>query len=251
MNRFYTLPRPVIFAHRGASAHAPENTLAAFRLALEQGADGIELDAKCTLDGEVVVMHDASLQRTTGGIGKVWEHTLAEIKQLDAGRWKGVEFTGERVPTLREVFAAFGGKLIINVELTNYGHINDGLVEKVLALAAEFKLEDSILLSSFSPQNIRRARQINPQIPAALLALRGLPGAFSRSRWMVPTSPLGLHPYWTDVTPKLVQAEKARGRFINVWTVNNPGEIRRLKDLGVDGLFTDDPLMARHVLEGG
>jgi len=251
MNRFFTLPRPVIFAHRGASAHTPENTLAAFRLALEQGADGIELDAKCTSDGEVVVMHDACLLRTTGASGKVWEHTLAEIKQLDAGKWKGAEFTGEGVPTLRDVFTALGGKLIINVELTNYGHSNDGLVEKVLALAAEFKLEDSILLSSFSPQNIHRAREINPQIPAALLALRGLPGAFSRSRWMVPISPVGLHPYYTDVTPHLVQVEKMRGRFINVWTVNDPGEIRRLRDLGVDGLFTDDPLLARRVLEGG
>jgi len=249
MNRYFRLPRPVIFAHRGASAHAPENTLVAFSLALQHGADGIELDAKLSADGEVVVMHDATLKRTTGVEGKIAERTLKEIKKLDAGKWKGETFAGEPVPTLREVFSSLGGKLLINVELTNYGHGGDGLVGKVIALVHEFQLEENILFSSFSPGNIALARKLAPEIPAALLAWKGWLGGFSRSRWMMNISPHGLHPFRTDVTTRLIEREKQRNRFINVWTVNEPHEIKRLFGLGVDGIFTDDPRLARQVME--
>jgi glycerophosphoryl diester phosphodiesterase len=250
MNRYFSQPRPVLFAHRGASAHAPENTLAAFFLALEHGADGIELDAKVSADGEVFVLHDATLIRTTGVAGKAVERTLNELKQLDAGSWKGESFAGERIPALREVFANLGGKLIINVELTNYGHGRDGLVEKVIALVREFHLEESVLFSSFTPANIKLARKLVPEIPAALLTWKGWLGGFFRSAWMMRISPQGLHPYWSDVTPQLMAREKQRGRFVNVWTVNDPAEMTRLFDLGVDGIFTDDPRLARQTLEG-
>jgi len=250
MNRYFSQPRPVLFAHRGASAHAPENTLAAFSLALEHGADGIELDAKVSADGQVFVLHDATLVRTTGVEGKAVDRTLDQLKQLDAGKWRGEGFAGERIPALREVFATLGGKLIINVELTNYGHGGDGLVEKVIALVHEFKLEESVLLSSFTPGNISLARKLSPQIPAALLTWKGWLGSLSRSAWMMRISPQGLHPYCSDVTPQLMKREKQRGRFVNVWTVNDPVEMARLFDMGVDGIFTDDPRLARQTLEG-
>lgn len=249
MNRYFSINHPVIFAHRGASAYAPENTLAAFQLAYEQGADGIELDAKLSADGEVVVMHDATLKRTTGVDGKVKELSFREIQRLDAGGWKGQVFRGEPVPSLREVFASLGDKLLINVELTNYGNVTDGLVEKVIGLVQEYHLQDQVLFSSFSPRNIGLARQLAPEVPAALLALKGWFGSFSRSRWMVRTSPEGIHPYWTDVTGRLVQKEKERGRFVNTWTVNDAKEMKRLFSLGVNGIFTDDPQLARQTLE--
>src|SRR3990170_7761080 len=129
--------RPLIFAHRGASAYAPENTLAAFRLALDQGADGIELDAKLSADGEIVVIHDQTVDRTTPRKGRVDQLTLSELRKLDAGSWKGDVFSGEKIPALAEVFSAVGGKLKINVELTNYSSPQDGLANKVLALVRE------------------------------------------------------------------------------------------------------------------
>ena len=126
-----TWPRPLIFAHRGASAHAPENTLSAFELALEQGAHGIELDVKLTADGEVVVFHDPTIDRTTGGQGRISQLTLAALRELDAGSSFSEKFSGEKIPTLAEVFETIGRRAFINVELTNYSTRNDGLADKV------------------------------------------------------------------------------------------------------------------------
>ncbi|MFN2146831.1 MAG: glycerophosphodiester phosphodiesterase, partial [Anaerolineales bacterium] len=123
----WTSQAPLVIAHRGASAFAPENTLSAFTLAVKQGADAIELDAKLTADGRVVVYHDLTLDRTTSGKGKLAEKSLAELKRLDAGSFMGQEFRGERIPTLDEVFETVGDTLLINVELTNYGSVLDRL----------------------------------------------------------------------------------------------------------------------------
>src|SRR6266545_5505015 len=115
-----SLPRPVIFAHRGACAHAPENTMASFELALAHGADAIELDVKLSSDGYVVVHHDDTVDRTTDGTGRIKNLTLAELKKLDAGSFLSEKFKGEKIPTLEEVFEAVGKRTFINVELTNY-----------------------------------------------------------------------------------------------------------------------------------
>jgi glycerophosphoryl diester phosphodiesterase len=117
----------LVIAHRGASAYAPENTLAAFQLAAEQGADAIELDVDLTRDGHVVVMHDATIERTTNGHGRVHDLALDEIRQADAGVWKGVAFKGERVPLLQEVFEAVGQQLLINVEIKDMSLLGNGL----------------------------------------------------------------------------------------------------------------------------
>ena len=109
-----------IFAHRGFSSQYPENTMIAFRKALEAHADGIEMDARLTADGRIVIMHDPTVDRTTNGTGKVRDLTLAEIRALDAGVKKGMVFENERVPMLEEVFAELGGKLLLNIELCNY-----------------------------------------------------------------------------------------------------------------------------------
>ncbi|MBU0511232.1 MAG: glycerophosphodiester phosphodiesterase, partial [Chloroflexi bacterium] len=114
------LPRPAIFAHRGASAYAPENTLAAFDLAIRQNADAIELDAKLSADGHVVIIHDQTVDRTTDGTGRVSDLQLAALQELDAGCTYDEAFRHERIPTLGEVFDAVGRKILINVELTNY-----------------------------------------------------------------------------------------------------------------------------------
>jgi glycerophosphoryl diester phosphodiesterase len=234
---------PLIFAHRGASAYAPENTLAAFKLALEQGADGIELDAKLSADGEIVVIHDQTVDRTTPGKGRVNQLTLAELKRLEAGRWKGEAFSGEKIPTLAEVFATVGGKLKINVELTNYATPEDGLPEKALALVRDFHLEDSVLFSSFLLSNLAAVRQVWPEAPVGILTHPGIKGLRNRSKFSREISPDYLHPYFLDVSQQLVTREKDAGRVLNVWTVNSRGAMRTLIRFGVAGIITDDPLL--------
>src|SRR4030042_5766395 len=117
---YVDLIRPTIFAHRGSSVHAPENTLAAFKLAIDQHADGIELDTKLSADGQVVVMHDDTVDRTTNGTGRIKSLTLHELKRLDAGSKFDPSFHAERIPTLAEVFETVGGKIFINVALATY-----------------------------------------------------------------------------------------------------------------------------------
>lgn len=242
-------PRPLIIAHRGASAYAPENTMAAFAEALEQGADGFELDAKLTADGHVVVIHDFTVDRTTGGRGDVRKQTLAQLKELDAGSWFDERFRGERIPLLDEVFEAFGRQTLINVELTNYASPADALPDRVAELVLRHGVEDNVFFSSFHPINLARIARRLPSAPLALLALQGVRGKLARGlvgRWFAPRI---LHPYFTDVNAAVVAREHRRRREVNVWTVNDPAEMDRLFKLGIDGIITDDPRLARQVLE--
>lgn len=238
--------RPTIFAHRGASAHAPENTLAAFDLALRQEADAFELDAKLSADGQVVVIHDQTVDRTTDGHGEVRNMTLPALKELDAGSFFDIAFRGERIPTLEEVFEAFGQKILINVELTNYATPADDLPVRVVELVKRHKLEKSILFSSFNPRALRMAHRLLPEVPKGMLALPGLPGWWARTwigRIAVPYD--ALHPEISDVTPGLISKLHQQGRRMNVWTVNQAEDMQRLFSLGVDGIFTDDPELAQ------
>ncbi len=242
---FAHIPQPAIFAHRGASAHAPENTLAAFTLAIRQGADAIELDAKLSADGQMVVIHDQTVDRTTDGTGKVNHLTLAQLKKLDAGSFFDVAYRGEPIPTLEEVLQAAGFAVYTNIELTNYAAPFDTLPIKVARLVKQLRLEKRVLFSSFNPLALIRAHRILPEVPIGLLAFPGFSGAWARS-WLGNLVPhQALHPAARDVTEKLVQRVHHQKRKIFVWTVNEPIEMHRLFSLKVDGIFTDDPQLAR------
>ncbi len=238
------LPCPIIFAHRGASAHAPENTLASFRLALTQGADAVELDAKLSADGAIVVFHDARLERTTNGTGRLSQKSLAELKVLDAGSFFAEKFRGEKIPLLEEVFEAVGKRLYINIELTNYATPRDQLVEKVCELVKKCRLEEHVLFSSFRSSNLKKAMQLLPDVPRGLLALSGWMGAWARSFGFTFGEYAALHPHLNDVNAQEVQRVHRLKRRIHVWTVNKAEQIARLKEWGVDGIFTDDPQLA-------
>ena len=242
------LPRPVVFAHRGASAHAPENTIPSFELALTQGADAIELDAKLTSDGQIVVFHDATIDRTTEGTGRLAQKTLAELRSLDAGSFFSDQFRGTKIPTLEEVFEAVGKEIFINVELTNYATPRDALVEKVCALVRKHGLEKSVIFSSFFASNLRQAQRFLPDVPRGLLALDGWMGAWARSFGFSFGNYAALHPYLTDVNAQQVSRVHQLKRRIHVWTVNKPEDVARLNSWGVDGIFTDDPQLALQVI---
>lgn len=242
------ISKPVVFAHRGASAHAPENTIAAFELALRHEADAIELDAKLTADGHVVVIHDQTLDRTTGTSGFVSKKTLEQLRELDAGSFFDVEYKGETIPTLKEVFEAVGRKLFINIEITNYASPFDALPVRVAELVKKYGLQKWVMFSSFNPLALIRAHRILPTVPVGLLAPPGRSGWFARSRLSSIIYHTDLHPEVRDVTPALIQREHSYNRRVNVYTVNDPDQMRQLFSWKVDGIFTDDPQLARKVL---
>ena len=231
-----------IFAHRGYSSKYPENTMTAFRKALEVRADGIELDARLTADGHLVVMHDKSVDRTTNGHGVVRDLPLAEIRALDAGIKFGAAFENERVPLLEEVFAELGGKMLINVELCNYEEGDDRMLSnKVCDLIEKYKLTESVILSSFRFNNLVYCKDRNPNLSCGLLAKPGILGFFSRGFLTHSVSVDALHPHIKDASAALVRREQLCGRKVRVWTVDDLEEIRKLMEIGVDAVFTNDP----------
>jgi len=243
-----SFPQPLLFAHRGASASAPENTLEAFRLAFEQGADGIELDAKLTADGHVIVIHDATVDRTTGGHGRVAELKLAYLRSLDAGSFFSPAFRGASIPTLDEVFETVGDKGLINIELTNYTTPRDVLVDSVCQLVRRRGLQRQVLFSSFLARNLSECARLLPEVARGLLALPGLAGAWARSFGFMFGDFHALHAHVSDVDPHQIQRVHRLGRRVHAWTVNRAEDIQRLRAWGVDGIFSDDPQVAARAL---
>lgn len=233
----HSLPSPVIFAHRGASIRAPENTLAAFVLAKAQKADAIELDVKLSADGVPVVIHDPTVNRTTDGSGTVAALSLAALKELDAGE-------GQQIPTLDEVFAEMGKDFFINVELTNYTTPNDDLVQKVVDLIQKHERTQTTLFSSFLPKTLHRAEELLPQTPRGLLTLPNLMGWVERVYTFRTGNYQALHPHRKNASARQIKQAHRMGRRVHVWTVNDPDEMRKLANWGVDGIFTDDPRLA-------
>lgn len=239
-HRLNTLPRTAIIAHRGASRYAPQNTLAAFQLAMEQQADGIELDVRLSADGHLIVIHDASVRHTTNGRGWVANMTLAELQKLDAGQ-------GEKLPTLDEVFALVGDQMLINVELKPILRHTKLLAEKVAQTVHQFHLEQSVISSSFSPPALKALRQFAPEIPRGLLLPTGIfPARFAALAGRTLTYQT-LHPDFHDVLGGVFTPERYPEHPIFTYTVNEEAEMRALFTVGVAGIFTDDPLLAQRV----
>ena len=238
---------PLVIAHRGASLYAPENTIAAFELAVEMGADAIELDTMLTADGTPIVIHDHSLIRTTDGRGSVSSKTIAEIKILNAGSAFDAKYYGEKIPTLEEVFSAVGKSILINVELKNYASPFDRLPDIVVDLVKEKDLSDQVLLSSFNPIALIKSKKASPDVRRA--ALIGGGPKFVRSFIEVFTDYSALHLEVSLVNQEIVNKHHADGFKVNVWTVNEVAEMIELISMGVDGLITDVPDIALKVIE--
>jgi glycerophosphoryl diester phosphodiesterase len=245
---YVDLKRPTIFAHRGSSAHAPENTLAAFKLALEQDADGIELDVKLSADNQVIVIHDETVDRTTDGTGRINSLTLSEIKRLDAGSKYSDRYKLERIPTLPEVFETVGHKIFINVELANYTSPIDDLPDRVIALVRQYGLDSNILLSSFNSIALIKARFLHPEIPLGLLTKTGIANPTLRSKLIRFGPLLSIHPDYKDVNQQLIDRVHRLNSRVHAYTVNQSDTMRQLFAVGVDGIFTPDPVLARKVL---
>jgi len=242
------LDKPVIFAHRGASANAPENTLAAFELAVKMGAKAIELDVMLSRDGIPVVIHDHTLERTTNGRGVVNDFNLSDLIHLEAGSWFSGSYISEKIPLLREVLTSYSHNILINIELKNYHTPHDNLTETVLKLVDELDVWDSILFSSFLPKNLKLVKDHKPDAKTALLCPTGIRGWLFRSSIYLNLSPSIIHPAEKDVDSKYIEMEHHRDRRVHVWTVNDEARARELIINGIDGIFTDKPKVMLEVL---
>jgi len=244
------LPSPLILCHRGAKNYAPENTLAAFKTALELGADGFELDTQLTSDGHVVVYHDNKVDRTTDGHGKLSDLSLAELRELDAGSSFSEDFRGEKIPTLNEVFDTIGKQAIINVELKNFSTPFDNLTEKVCEVVRHHAMQKYVLFSSFLPWNLWKAARILPEVSCGLITAKGWRGELVRSFGFYFGNYDALHPFLGSVTPQQVHRVHKLKRKINVWVVNREDDLQRLFNWGVDGILTDEPQLALRITRG-
>jgi len=230
-------------AHRGASGTFPENTISAFRAAIDVGADMCELDVQLSRDGAVVVIHDETVERTTGGKGEVAELTLEELKRLDAGaKFKDGAFKGERIPTLDEVFAVTSGKCGLNIELKA-----GGLEHQVAQIMqARNALGDSIV-SSFDWEYLKKIRQLHFNIRVGLLAEEKPVELIMNAVAMRAHS---INPRWDMVTSDLCKAAHERGLKVYTWTVDADARMRALIECGVDGIMTNYPERLRTVVGG-
>jgi len=183
---FIDRERVLNIAHRGASLAAPPNTLAAFEKAIELGADGVELDVHLSADGVPVVIHDFTVDAITDGSGRVAELTLTQLKQLDAGSSFDPAFGGERVPTLEEVLKHIGNRVLLNIELKTTSLCDKGLEQAVITLVEHHGLIERVLLSSFNPFALRRAKRIAPHIPAGLLHAHSMATGYTPGQSMTP-----------------------------------------------------------------
>ena len=241
--------RTLVWAHRGASAYAPQNTLAAFKLAAEMGADGIELDVHLTRDGEVLVCHDAEVDTTSDGTGLIKDLTLAEIKRFDfAYRADSTAFSDKygfvEAPTLAEVYSLLAPTgMTVNVELKTQ---DEELLQKCADLAREYGMVEKVWYSSFFHDTLTRIRAYEPEAKTAPLC-----GPIVGEPWdYVPSlEAQAMHPYHGIITerPEIVGEFHRRGLRLHPWTVDDEALMKTLVDLGVDALITNVPDKARKI----
>lgn len=231
----------MIVAHRGASGYAPENTLAAIKVAIEMKADMAEFDVYRSKDGVIVVMHDDTVNRTTNGKGKIEEMTLKELKTLDAGSKYDKKFAGEKIPTLEEVIKETQGKILLNIEIKGSG-CEKGIVE----LVKKYGMQDKVQVSSFHHEYLQTIKKLNPDIHTGALV------NFAPDLKII-VSEIGadaLNIMWLGFNETLLKQTKEIGLQMFVWTVNDETGMRKMINAGVDGIITNYPDRAVSVLEG-
>jgi glycerophosphoryl diester phosphodiesterase len=229
-----------VIAHRGAAGAAPENTMASIRRAIADGTDWIEIDVQETADGEIVVIHDSDFMKLAGVNVRVWEANLEQLVEIDIGSWFAPEFSSERVPTLADVLAEVKGRSRLIVELKYYGH-DQQLEQRVVDLIETAGMQDDTMIMSLAYAGIQKVRSLRPNWKIGLLSARAI-GDLTRLDADFLAVNMAL------ARPALVKAAHAAGKELYVWTVNDALSMSQMMSLGVDGIITDEPLLAREVL---
>jgi glycerophosphoryl diester phosphodiesterase len=231
--------RPLVIGHRGACGYRPENTFASFQLAAELGANWVELDVHMTHDEQLVVIHDPFLERTTNGQGLVRDHTLAELKRLDAGAWFGPEFAGQRIPTLPELLTwARRRDIAVDIEIKNGPVFYPYIAEAVVEAVTEAGMLERVLVTSFDHHAVERVRRRSAQVHTGVLysaRLRDPVGVAHTVDAEV------LLPHWAYVVREDVQLAHEAGLGYATWATSDPRVLQRLLECGVDAIATDHP----------
>lgn len=229
-----------ITAHRGGAWKAPENTISALQYTIDSGADYAEIDVQETKDGELILLHDDSLKRTAGVKKNVWDMTLKQVEKLDAGASFHKKFRGEKIPEFTEVLKFCKGRLDLNIEI-KYNGKNKGIVNKVVRAIKENHFEDHCVVTSMNYQFLKQIKKTAPEIRTGYIMTMtygGVQGMEAADFFSVK------HTY---VDEKFVTQAHALGKEVHVWTVNYKGDAKRMLDMGVDNIITDDPIMVRKV----
>lgn len=229
-----------IMAHRGSSAVAPENTLAAIKQAIEDGADWVEIDVQETADGEVVVFHDSDFMKLAGKELKIWDATMADLKDIDVGSWFAPRFKNERVPTLGQVLVECKGRIGVNIELKYYGH-NKRLEQRVVEIVEQHGMASDVVVMSLKIDAVEKMKSIRPNWKVGLL---------------MSVSAGGLENLDVDflavnadfVNRRFVRSAHDLDREVYVWTVNDAASMSAMMTRGVDSIITDKPALGRAVL---
>ncbi|WP_197708845.1 glycerophosphoryl diester phosphodiesterase [Leminorella richardii] len=231
-----------IYAHRGMSSLAPENTLSAFRLCAEHRVEWFECDIDILSDGTIVVFHDDTLERCTDGSGPLFDQTQASLNRLDAGSWFSPQFMGERVPTLEQLIALMNRyRLNANIEIKpgeRSSEVTASLLAGLDRALDQLDSERQFLISSFDPSLVAAFKRLRPQADVACL----FESQVLNDDWQKTMTTVGaaaIHPQNEGLTRERVEAFKAAGFLVNVWTVNDAKRAAELFDWGVDGIFTD------------
>jgi glycerophosphoryl diester phosphodiesterase len=239
MDRFSITDNTMVIAHRGASADAPENSLAAIELAINEGADWVEIDVQETLEGEVVVIHDSDLKKIGGSGLKVFEASLPELQSVDIGSWMDVSFSDQRVPTLQQVLALCKDRINIIIELKYYGK-EQYLEERVAKLVEAANMQDQIVVMSLSYPGIQKMKSIRPDWMVGLLSSVAI-GDITQLN----ADFFAINANFAKRT--FIQHAHRRNRKVLVWTINDPISMSAMMSKGVDGIITDKPALALNI----
>ncbi len=238
--------RTMVAAHRGASGYAPENTLAAYNLAVEMGADAIELDVHLSKEGVPVIIHDHRLERTTSGKGLVQDHSLRDLRSLDTGSWFDSKFSSERMLTMEEVLHWARGRICLLIEIKNNPMKYRDIASKVLGLIQRHGMAGHVEIFSFDHGLVKEVKAMRPDILAGVCYAAD---PVSHADLALKASADVVHPNFAYCTPEAVSEAHSNGLFVTTWTVNDTEAARRLVELGVDCIKTDLPDRLREVVE--
>ncbi|WP_077370043.1 glycerophosphodiester phosphodiesterase [Anaerosalibacter sp. Marseille-P3206] len=239
--------KPLIYAHRGASHYAPENTIASFKKAVEMGADGIEIDVHKSKDGYLMVCHDEKVDRTTNGSGYIKDKDMKELKSLDAGSWFSKYFEGERIPLLEEVLDLVKMEnLLLNIELKNGPIFYENLEMDVVNAIKSFGLEDNVIISSFNHYSLLGIKKIEPRIKTGILYIAGMVSPWKYAKTIGADA---IHPLYVTINKEVTKECIRNDIMVNPFTVDRENDMILMRNIGVTGIITNCPDIGRKVVD--
>lgn len=240
------MKKPMVYAHRGASGHAPQNTISAFKMGINMGAKGIETDIQLSADGIPIIIHNDDIDNLSNGTGACNSMTLKELRKYDFGSWFSDKFIGEKIPTLEEVIQLVEKEdIILNIEIKGGFVKYPEIEEKALALVEKYSLVDKVIISSFNHYSIMKIKELNKNIKTAPIYSLGLALPWKYAKMINANN---IHPKFTSINKDIVDMCHQNNIQVNCWTPNTKEDIISCINLGVDGIVTNYPDMAIDII---